>query len=146
MPATRCTLVCPFCVLQNQVAGGEERPTYAPPHHAPKPRTYSACTAVMPTRFSVSAKCAFNCANCACRWVYCLLRLTVEAEVDVEEGWAREVEGRWEDGADILESHRVSKVRIVMMTLAYSIECCCCLAPRWTASGGHVGVHQFVQS
>ena len=37
----------------------------------------------------------------------------VEAEVDVEEGWAREVEGRWENGADILESHRVTRVRIV---------------------------------
>ena len=38
----------------------------------------------------------------------------VEADVDVEEGWAREVEGRWEDEADILESYRVfNRFRIV---------------------------------
>lgn len=94
-----------------------KRPTHPPPHHPPKPRTYSACTAVMPTRFSVSARCAFSCANCACRWVYCLLRLIVEAEAEVE-GWAREdVEGRW-DEADILvgcwirEGQMVENVRL----------------------------------
>ena len=114
MPATRCTLVCPFRVLQSQGTEGEERPTHAPPHHAPRPRTYSACTAVMPTRFSVSARCAFNWANCACRWVYCLLRLIVEAEVEVEEGCEREeVEGRWEDGWDILQSYKVSRIQLV---------------------------------
>ena len=54
----------------------------------------------MPTRFSVSARCAFSCASWACRWVYCLLRLIVAAEAGVD-GWAREdVEGRW-DEADI---------------------------------------------
>ena len=93
-----------------------KRPTYPPPHHPPKPRTYSACTAVMPTRFSISARCAFNWASCACRWVYCLLRLIVEAEADVDvdvemeaeaEEWERvDVEGGW-DEADILEGYRV---------------------------------------
>ncbi len=85
--------------------GKEKRPTHPPPHHAPKPRTYSACTAVMPTRFSVSARWAFSCASCACRWVYCLLRLIVDAEAEAEDGWAREdVEGRCE-GADILKDY-----------------------------------------
>ena len=132
MLATRCTLVCP-----NQVTG-EKWSTHAPPHHAPKFRTYSACTAVMPTRFSVSARCAFNCANCACRWVYCLLRLIVEAEIEVEEGWEREeVEGRWEDDADILESYKVSRIQLVgdddsWLTLMSVVVAC------WTASRSHV--------
>ena len=71
---------CSFHIPQTTRTGS----THPPPHHPPKPRTYSACTAVMPTRFSMSARCAFNCANCACRCVYCLLRLMVEAEAEVE--------------------------------------------------------------
>ena len=64
----------------------------------------------MATRFSVSARCAFNCASCACRWAYCLLRLIVEAEAEVEEGWEREdVEGWGENEADILESCWVAR-------------------------------------
>lgn len=44
----------------------------------------------MPTRFSISATCAFSCANWALRCVYCLLRLIADAEVEVD------VEDRWE--------------------------------------------------
>ena len=68
------------------------------PHHPPNPLIYSACTAVIPTKFSISAICAFSCASCACRCVYCLLRLRVEEErVDWDEGgWEEEVdEGRF---------------------------------------------------
>lgn len=60
----------------------------------------------MPARFSKSARCAFNWANCACRWVYCLLRLTVEAEAAVEGCGREDVEGRW-DKEDILEGRWV---------------------------------------
>lgn len=54
----------------------------SPPHHPPSPLTYSACTAVIPNKFSVSAKCAFSCASCACRCVYCLLRFVWDWERD----------------------------------------------------------------
>lgn len=53
-----------FAIFQSHrhraIEGIRKRSTHPPPHHAPKPRTYSACTAVMPTRFSISARCAFN--------------------------------------------------------------------------------------
>ena len=46
--------------------------------------------------------------------MYCLLRLIVEAEVELEEGCEREeVEGRWEDGGDILQSYKVSRIQLV---------------------------------
>ena len=106
--STLCTLFYSPHVQPTQ-AMERKRPTHPPAHQPPKPRTYSACTAVMPTRFSISARCAFNCASCACKWVYCLLRLIVEAEAEVE-GWEREeVEGRW-DEADILEGCWVSEI------------------------------------
>lgn len=75
------------------------------PTYPPKKRMSCACTAVILTRFSVSARWALSCASCACRWVYCLflaavLALTATAdaadwEVDEEvevEGWRFEVE------------------------------------------------------
>lgn len=34
-----------------------------------------ACTAVMRSRFSVSARWAFSCASCACRCAYCRVLL-----------------------------------------------------------------------
>jgi hypothetical protein len=46
-----------------------------------------ACTAVMRTRFSVSAKCAFNCASCACRCAYCRFLFD---DIDVFEAKAEE--------------------------------------------------------
>ena len=95
-------------IPQTQAPEGN-RPTHPLPHHPPKPLTYSACTAVIPTRFSISARCAFNCANCACRCVYCLLRLIVEAEAEVK-GWGRDdVEGWW-DEADIMKGCWVTGV------------------------------------
>ena len=38
-----------------------------PPHQPPKPRILSACTAVILTKFSVSARFALSCASCEWR-------------------------------------------------------------------------------
>ena len=53
----------------------------------------SACTLVIRTRFSVSAKWAFSCASCALRWA-CWRDLWAE----VDRAW--EVEERAEEGRD----------------------------------------------
>ena len=75
----------------------------------------------------------------------------VEAEVDVEEGWAREVEDRWEDEADILESYRVyNRFRIAGNEDSWPtlLNVVVAWVPYWTASRGHVSahhsVHQFI--
>ena len=70
----------------------------------------------------------------------------VEADVEVEEGWAREVEGRRDDDADILESYRVSKVQLVgdddsWPTLLSAIVA---LMPCWNTSEGHASEHHIV--
>jgi len=72
-----------------------EKATHAPAHQPPNPLTYSACTAVMPSRFSMSARWAFSCARCACRCVYCLLRWRVVVEGAVVGGGVVAAEGRW---------------------------------------------------
>ena len=64
------------------------------PTYPPKNRISPACTAVIRTRFSVSARCAFSCASCACRCAYWRALLDdepVELERD-EEGRDREAE------------------------------------------------------
>src|SRR5947209_19318174 len=40
------------------------------PTYPPKKRISCACTAVIRTKFSVSAKCAFSCSSCAWRCAY----------------------------------------------------------------------------
>jgi len=45
----------------------ESARTHSPPCHPPSPRTHSACTLVMRSRFSRSARLAASCASCACR-------------------------------------------------------------------------------
>lgn len=59
------------------------------PTYPPRNRMSPACTAVIRTRFSVSARCAFSCASCAWRCAYWRALFDVEP-VDVE----REEEGR----------------------------------------------------
>lgn len=44
-----------------------DKDTHNPPCHAPRPRTDSACTLVMRSKFSRSARLADNCASCALR-------------------------------------------------------------------------------
>lgn len=57
----------------------QEQKTHSPPCQAPKPRTDSACTLVMRSRFSRSARLAESCASwawrCDCAWLACVARV-----------------------------------------------------------------------
>lgn len=68
----------------------EEKKTHNPPLQPPNPRTYSACTAVMRTKFSKSANCAFSCASCAERCAYWRLRCEDCEDCEAVEGRERE--------------------------------------------------------
>lgn len=67
-------------------------PINMPPTYPPRNRISPACTLVILTKFSVSARCAFSCASWLCRCAY--WRFLLVDDEDCVVGW---VEGREEE-------------------------------------------------
>lgn len=136
------TLPSPPPPHDNRPSKKKKRCTYNPPAHPPNPLTYSACTAVMRSRFSMSARCAFSRASCAPRCAYCRLRLWLcDEAVEVDAGGnAEEMEAvaGWverREGWDIVEMEETEEMRNECVRKV-NIHRWCHVTTSWTYDGG----------